>query len=118
MLMKFEDAFIKETSTASDDLPIKKTRLKKLIKSNIEDNKLLKEFLEVNHIKGEFIKEATNRALERAAHGYSNEAATINVLDHFRPLCSSISWAGSSKGISYWVELDQKYARFIRNKNQ
>ena len=116
--MKFEDAFRKGTINASDGLPIKKTRLKKLIKSNIEDNKLLKEFLEVNHIKGEFIKEATNRALERAAHGYCDEAATINVLDEFRPLCSSISWSDTSKGISYWVELDQKYARFIKNKNQ
>ena len=116
--MKFEDAFRKGTITASDSLPNRKARLKKLIKSNIEENKLLKEFLEVNHIKGEFIKEATNRALESATRGYSDESATINVLDEFRPLCSSISWSDTSKGISYWVELDQKYARFIKNKNQ
>ena len=116
--MKFEDAFINGTINASDSLPIKKARLKKLIKSNIEDNKLLKEFLEVNHIKGEFIKEATNRALESVARGYSDNTATINVLDHFRPLCSSIVWSDTSKGMSYWVELDQKYARFIKNKNQ
>ena len=116
--MKFEDAFRKGTITASDSLPIKKARLKKLIKSNIEDNKLLKEFLEVNHIKGEFIKEATNRALKKSVNGHGDGTATIDVLDELRPLCTSISWAGSSKGISYWSELDRKYTRFIKNKNQ
>lgn len=116
--MKFEDAFTKGTITASDSLPIKKARLKKLVKSNIEENKLLKEFLEVNHIKGDFIKEATNRALEKSIYGSSDEKATQGILDQYRPLCSSISWSDTSKGMSYWCELDHKYARFVKNKNQ
>ena len=116
--MKFEDAFRKGTITASDSLSTRKARLKKLVKSNVEENKLLKEFLEVNHIKGEFIKEATDRALEKSMHGYGDEVATVNVLDQYRPICSSISWADTSKGISYWCELDHKYARFVKNKNQ
>ena len=116
--MKFEDAFRKGTITASDNPFDKKARLKKLVKSNVEENKLLKEFLEVNHIKGEFIKEATDRALQRTTHGYSDEAATVNVLDQYRPLCSSISWSDTSKGVSYWSELDHKYAIFVRNKNR
>ena len=116
--MKFEDAFRKGTITASDSLSTKKARLKKLVKSNVEENKLLKEFLEVNHIKGEFIKEATDRALERSVHGYGDEMATGNVLDSYRPLCSSITWSDTSKGVSYWSELDRKYARFVKNKNQ
>ena len=116
--MKFEDAFMKGTITASDSLPTKKARLKKLVKSNVEENKLLKEFLEVNHIKGEFIKEATDRALQRVIHGCGDEVSTVNVLDQYRPLCSSISWSDTSKGVDYWNELDRKYARFVKNKNQ
>lgn len=116
--MKFEDAFRKGTITASDSLPTRKARLKKLVKSNVEENKLLKEFLEVNHIKGEFIKEATDRALEKSTHGYGDEVSTVNILDQYRPLCSSISWSDTSKGISYWSELDHKYAIFVRNKNR
>ena len=116
--MKFEDAFRKGTITASDSLTSRKARLKKLVKSNIEENKLLKEFLEVNHIKGDFIKEATDRALKKSVHGYGDEMATGNVLDSYRPLCSSISWSDTSKGISYWSELDHKYAIFVRNKNR
>ena len=116
--MKFEDAFRKGAITASDSLPTKKARLKKLVKSNVEENKLLKEFLEVNHIKGEFIKEATDRALQRSVHGYGDEMATGSVLESYRPLCSSISWSDTSKGVSYWSELDHKYAIFVRNKNR
>ena len=116
--MKFEDAFMKGTITASDNSFARKARLKKLVKSNIEENKLLKEFLEVNHIKGDFIKEATNRALEKSMYGNSDEKATQGILDQYRPICSSISWADTSKGISYWCELDHKYARFVKNKNQ
>ena len=116
--MKFEDAFRKGTITASDNPFDKKARLKKLVKSNVEENKLLKEFLEVNHIKGEFIKEATDRALEKSTHGYGDEMATGNVLDSYRPLCSSISWSDTSKGVSYWNELDRKYAIFVKNRNQ
>ena len=118
MLKKFEDAFRKGTITASDSLTTRKARLKKLVKSNIEENKLLKEFLEVNHIKGDFIKEATDRALQRSVHGYGDEMATGSVLESYRPLCSSISWSDTSKGVSYWSELDHKYAIFVKNRNQ
>ena len=116
--MKFEDAFTKGTITASDNPFAKKAKLKKLVKSNVEENKLLKEFLEVNHIKGEFIKEATDRALEKSTHGYGDDVSTVNVLDQYRPLCSSISWSDTSKGMSYWSELDHKYAIFVKNRNQ
>ena len=118
MLMKFEDAFRKGTITASDSLTSRKARLKKLVKSNVEENKLLKEFLEVNHIKGEFIKEATDRALQKSVRGYGDEVSTVNVLDRYRPLCSSISWSDTSKGVRYWNELDRKYAIFVKNRNQ
>ena len=116
--MKFEDAFTKGTITASDNPFAKKARLKKLVKSNVEENKLLKEFLEVNHIKGEFIKEATDRALEKSTRGCGDEVSTVNVLDQYRPLCSSIVWSDTSKGVRYWCELDHKYAIFVRNKNR
>ena len=116
--MKFEDAFRKGTITASDSLTTRKARLKKLVKSNVEENKLLKEFLEVNHIKGEFIKEATDRALEKSVHGYGDEMATGSILNSYRPLCSSISWSDTSKGVRYWNELDHKYCIFVKNRNQ
>ena len=115
--MKFEDAFRKGTITASDSLPIKKTRLKKLIKSNIEDNKLLKEFLEANRIKGEFIKEATNAALRNDIRGYRDGTLADKILDTHRPICSSIVWKYTSKGIDYWSDIDDKFIRF-RDKYQ
>ena len=118
MRMKFEDAFIVGTINSSDNISDRKTKIKKLVKSNIEENKLLKEFLEVNHIKGDFIKEATDRALQKSIHGYGDEVSTMNVLDRYRPLCSSISWSDTSKGVSYWSELDRKYVIFVKNRNQ
>lgn len=116
--MKFEDAFIVGTINSSDNISDRKSKIKKLVKANIEKNELLKEFLEVNHIKGDFIKEATNTALRNNVRGYSNSASTKNVLDTYRPICSSISWSDASKGTDYWNDIDDKFIRFRINKNR
>ena len=115
--MKFEDAFIVGTINSSDNISDRKTKIKKLIKANIDKNELLKEFLEVNRIKGEFIKEATNAALRNNIRGYNVGISTHKVLDTNRPICSSIVWSETSKGIDYWSDMDDKFIRF-RDKYQ
>ena len=115
--MKFEDAFIVGTINSSDNISDRKSKIKKLVKANIDKNELLKEFLEVNHIKGEFIKEVTNRALQKNIRGYSENEAIKGILDKSRPICSSISWNDTSKGIDYWSDMDNKFIRF-RDKHQ
>ena len=79
--MKFEDAFIVGTINSSDNISDKKTKIKKLVKANIDKNDLLKEFLEVNRIKGEFIKEATNAALRNDVRGYRDGTLADKILD-------------------------------------
>lgn len=115
--MKFEDAFIVGTINSSDNISDRKSKIKKLVKANIDKNELLKEFLEVNHIKGEFIKEVTNRALQKNIRGYSENVAIKGILDTNRPICSSIYWCETSKGIDYWSDIDDKFIRF-RDKHQ
>lgn len=115
--MKFEDAFITGTINANENIADRKTKIKKLVKETIEENTLLKEFLEKNHIKGEFIKEATNRALHNSIKGYNNSSIIAGVSDQYRPICSSIYWRDTSKGIDYWNDIDEKFVRF-RDKHQ
>ena len=115
--MKFEDAFINGTINAKENIADRKAKIKKLVKETIEENKLLKEFLEVNHIKGEFIKEATIRALQNSTRGYNNSSIIAGVSDQYRPICSSIYWSDTSKGINYWNDIDEKFVRF-RDKHQ
>lgn len=116
--MKFEDAFIVGTINSSDNISDRKSKIKKLVKANIDKNELLKEFLEVNHIKGDFIKEATNTALRNNIRGYSDSISTDRILDTYRPICSSISWSDTSKGIDYWNDIDDKFIKFRINKNR
>ena len=115
--MKFEDAFITGTINANENIADRKTKIKKLVEANIDKNELLKEFLEVNHIKGDFIKEATNTALRNNVRGHSDSASTNNILDTYRPIRSSIYWRDTSKGIDYWNDIDEKFVRF-RDKHQ
>lgn len=117
MRMKFEDAFIVGTINSSDNISDKKSKIKKLVKANIDKNELLKEFLEVNRIKGEFIKEATNAALRNDVRGYRDGTLADKILDTHRPICSSIVWKYTSKGIDYWSDIDDKFNRF-RDKHQ
>ena len=107
-------ASLKEQYMSQEDRKkTEKSEWKKEIKDLLSKNETLTKFLEINHIKGEFIKECAN------VDGYRKERVRDALKNKYlciTPINRALNWCDTSKGGNYWSELDGKYSRFKDEK--
>lgn len=93
---------------------IEKSEWKKEIRDLLDKNEKLTTFLEMNHIKGEFIKECTNRLQNKDSvrRGISGKGLFSTPID------VALIWADTSKQHSYWKEINKKYKEYVNNSKE
>ena len=103
-------ASLKEQYMSQEDRKkTEKSEWKKEIKDLLSKNETLTKFLEINHIKGEFIKECTNRTRgkDSVRRGISGKGLFSTPID------VALNWAGTSKGHNYWIDINRKYVEYV-----
>ena len=103
-------ASLKEQYMSQEDRKkTEKSEWKKEIKDLLSKNETLTKFLEINHIKGEFIKECTNRT-----RGKDSVRRGISWKGLFStPIDVALNWVDTSKGSNYWGTINRKYVEYV-----
>ena len=99
--------------------PQRKSKIKKAIREGIKDNKLLSQVLKENHAEGKFIKELTNKYINRYA---SNNTVSSIIRDielsmrGYAPINGSLHWDSTPQGYYYWHRLNDIYRKLKRTQ--
>ena len=108
-------ASLKEQYMSQEDRKkTEKSEWKKEIKDLLSKNETLTKFLEINHIKGEFIKECTNRTRgkDSVRKGISGKVLFSTPID------VALNWADTSKRHNYWRDVNEKYREYVDNNKE
>lgn len=103
-------ASLKEQYMSQEDRKkTEKSEWKREIKDLLSKNETLTKFLEINHIKGEFIKECTNRTRgkDSVRRGISGKGLFSTPID------VALNWADTSKHNAYWGDINRKYVKYV-----
>ena len=108
-------ASLKEQYVEQEDRKrTEKSEWKKEIKDLLSKNETLTKFLEINHIKGEFIKECTNRT-----RGKDSVRRSISGKGLFStPIDVALNWVDTSKGSNYWGTINRKYVEYVNDNKE
>lgn len=108
-------ASLKEQYMSQEDRKkTEKSEWKKEIKDLLSKNETLTRFLEINHIKGEFIKECTNRTRSKDSvrRGISGKGLFSTPID------VALNWADTSKEHNYWRTINKKYVEYVNDNKE
>ena len=108
-------ASLKEQYMSQEDRKkTEKSEWKREIKDLLSKNETLTKFLEINHIKGEFIKECTNRTRgkDSVRRGISGKGLFSTPID------VALNWADTSKRHNYWGDINRKYVKYVNDNKE
>lgn len=108
-------ASLKEQYMSQEDRKkTEKSEWKREIKDLLSKNETLTKFLETNHIKGEFIKECTNRTRgkDSVRRGISGKGLFSTPID------VALNWADTSKHNAYWGDINRKYVKYVNDNKE
>ena len=108
-------ASIKEQYIAQEERKkTEKSEWKREIKDLLSKNETLTKGLETNHIKGEFMKECTNRTRgkDSVRRGISGKGLFSTPID------VALNWADTSKEHNYWRTINKKYVEYVNDNKE
>lgn len=83
----------------------RKSRIKKLIREELNKNPVLSNVLRENKAEGKFIKEYTDKIIR---YGWSDRTARENICDNInseRPIDLALTWRNTKQGHEYWRKI-------------
>lgn len=84
----------------------RKSKIKKLIREELNKNPVLSNVLRENKAEGKFIKEYTDKIIR---HGWSDRAARENICYNINSECPidlALTWRNTKQGHKYWSKIN------------
>lgn len=106
---KFEELILQYSGSCKDppeELEERKSRIKKLIREELNKNPVLSNVLRENKAEGKFIKEYTDKIIR---YGWSDITARENIcynINSERPIDLALTWRNTKQGHEYWRKIN------------
>lgn len=104
--MSWSDEFFNGLASGKDPPEERKSKIKKLIREELNKNPVLSNVLRENKAEGKFIKEYTNRV---TCYGWGDEMARNHIrsaLNSENPIDIAITWRQTKQGHAYWSKIN------------
>lgn len=105
--MSWIDEIIEAEFASGKDPPEeRKSKIKKLIREELNKNLVLSNVLRENKAEGKFIKEYTNRII---SYNWSDKTARENIcynINSKRPIDLAFTWKNTKQGHEYWRKIN------------
>lgn len=108
---EFEELILQYSGSCKDPpeepeerkLEERKSRIKKLIREELNKNPVLSNVLRENKAEGKFIKEYTDKIIR---YGWSDRTARENNINSERPIDLALTWRNTKQGHEYWRKIN------------
>lgn len=110
--MSWSDEFFNGLASGKDPPEERKSKIKKLIREELNKNPVLSNVLRENKAEGKFIKELTDRVTR---YGWGDKTARNRIriaLNSKNPIDIAITWRQTKQGHTYWSKIND----IVRNK--
>lgn len=104
--MSWSDEFFNGLASGKDPPEERKSKIKKLIREELNKNPVLSNVLRDNKAEGKFIKELTDRIIR---YGWNNRMAGDHIriaLNSENPIDVAITWRQTKQGHEYWRKIN------------
>lgn len=104
--MSWSDEFFNGLASGKDPPEERKSRIKKLIREELNKNPVLSNVLRENKAEGKFIKELTDRVTR---YGWGDKMARTRIrvaLNSKNPIEIAITWRQTKQGHTYWSKIN------------
>lgn len=103
---EFEELISQYSGSCKDPPEERKSKIKKLIREELNKNPVLSNVLRENKAEGKFIKEYTNRIIRCC---WSDRTARENICYNINSECPidlAFSWRNTKQGCEYWRKIN------------
>lgn len=102
----FEEFLLQNFASGKDPPEERKSKIKKLIREELNKNPVLSNVLRENKAEGKFIKELTDRVI---SYGWNDEMARNHIriaLNSENPIDFALTWGNTKQGHKYWDKIN------------
>lgn len=102
---EFEELILQYSGSCKDPPEERKSKIKKLIREELNKNPVLSNVLRENKAEGKFIKEYTDKIIR---YGWSDRTARENICYNINSECPidlALTWRNTKQGHEYWRKL-------------
>ena len=103
---EFEEPILQYSGSCKDPPEERKSKIKKLIREELNKNPVLSNVLRENKAEGKFIKEYTDKIIR---YGWGDKMARNHIriaLNSKNPIDIAITWRQTKQGHTYWSKID------------
>lgn len=103
---EFEEQILQNFGSCKDPPEERKSKIKKLIREELNKNPVLSNVLRENKAEGKFIKEYTDKIIR---YGWSDRAARENIRCNINsgcPIDFALIWRNTKQGHEYWRKIN------------
>lgn len=103
---EFEESILQNFASGKDPPEERKSKIKKLIREELNKNPVLSNVLRENKAEGKFIKEYTDKIIR---YGGSDRTARENIcynINSERPIDLALTWRNTKQGDEYWRKIN------------
>jgi hypothetical protein len=104
--MSWSDEFFNGLASGKDPPQQRKSKIKKLIREELNKNPVLSNVLRDNKAEGKFIKELTDKIIR---HGWGDRIAKEHIciaLNSNNPIDMAMTWRNTKQGHKYWDKIN------------
>ena len=104
--MSWSDEFFNGLASGKDPPQQRKSKIKKLIREELNKNPVLSNVLRDNKAEGKFIKELTDKIIR---HGWGDRIAKEHIciaLNSNNPIDMAMTWRNTKQGHTYWRKIN------------
>lgn len=103
---EFEEQILQYSGSCKDPPEERKSKIKKLIREELNKNPVLSNVLRENKAEGKFIKEYTDKIIR---YGWSDRTARENICYNINSKCPidlALTWRNTKQGHKYWRKIN------------
>lgn len=103
--MSWSDEFFNKLASGKDPPQQRKSKIKKLIREELNKNLVLSNVLRDNKAEGKFIKELTDKIIR---HSWGDRMAKEHIciaLNSNNPIDMAMTWSNTKQGHEYWRKI-------------
>ena len=103
---EFEESILQNFTSGKDPPEERKSKIKKLIREELNKNPVLSNVLRENKAEGKFIKELTDSVIY---YGWGDRTARYHIrsaLNSKCPIDLAFTWRNTKQGHEYWRKID------------